>query len=485
MSPRVRSIKKITPRVWIPPNFTALFKIEVVRSDGVTTDDITDLILGGRLTDGVNETIGDFDFTLDNSAEDFTNVWTGNEIINIYIDYATTATTKRFRGRLEKVSYPNNNVRIKGRTESHKMLDLTVTKSGNNVETSVVLSELIDTYIPSFTKNNINVSTKNYTFNWYQKPFWEAAQELANASGFSIYVDVNLDVHYFESGSVNNTTEAVVHESNLLEVGDFAQDQSLVKNRIIVYGSETDGIPLIATSEDTTSISSLGIKELIVEDNNIITFNQAQERADFELSLAKDPPIVGEIKSMGLATIQPGENIQISASLSNLDPKFYKIISYTNNFDGFMTTTLKIEKEPRKIYHIIKDRISKEQTIKERPNPNEMRFTYLDPFDSSSGDHTNTVIVDGVIKTDGSSSGTWISDIIALSSNATAGEIRVVGNTISGTVFSVSTDSGVTFQTMSIDTAVNFSPPGQNLKIKIELNSSETQIQSIGLLYKK
>ena len=40
--PAVRSLKTITPKVWIPPIYTANFKVTVERSDG-TIDDITDI----------------------------------------------------------------------------------------------------------------------------------------------------------------------------------------------------------------------------------------------------------------------------------------------------------------------------------------------------------------------------------------------------------------------------------------------------------
>ena len=104
-------------------------------------------------------------------------------------------------------------------------------------------------------------------------------QDLCHSASFDAYIDSSLDCHYFESGTVDNSTEAVVHDSNLIEVGDFAQDFSLIKNRIIVYGAEIEGLPLIKTAEDSDSISDNGVKELIIQDTNIRTETQCQERA--------------------------------------------------------------------------------------------------------------------------------------------------------------------------------------------------------------
>lgn len=480
----VRSMKKIPVRAWVPPTYSPLYKLEVIRGDE-TVDDITDSIYNAEIVDGVTDTIGNFEIEVDNGDESRTGIWTGNEVFNFYCDYATTATTKRFRGRVEKVSYQDFKIKLVGRAESVRLLDITVTQSYENIETSVVLKNIFDIYATDFTQTNINTSTTSVTFNWYQKPFWECVQDLCRSAGFDAYIDSSLDCHYFESGTVDNSTEAIVHDSNLLEVGDFAQDYSLIKNRIIVYGAEVEGIPLIKTAEDIVSIKLNEVKELIIQDTNITTETQCQERADFELSISKDPPVVGDVSSIGLATIQPGERVRISASGSNLPPKFYKILSYKHKIEGFMKTTVRIEKEPRKVYHILRDNISKGQKLIEMPNPNEMRNSWNFDYNTDVGTHSSTEIIDGVLKTDGSASGTWISDLNTLSSNAKVVELRVNGESLPGTLYSISVDNGVSFQSLTLNTALTLSPPGLSLKLKVIFASTSTQINSLGLLYKQ
>jgi len=484
MATKIVSGRRVPTWVWVPPTYAPLYKLEIVRNDG-TEDDITDYIYSAEIVDGVTDTIGNFEIEIDNSDESRTGIWTGNEVFNFYCDYATSATTKRFRGRIEKVSYQDYKIKVIGRAESVKLLNVTVTQSYEGEETSVVLKDLFDKYATDFTYSNVNTSTTNVTFNWYQKPFWECVQDLCHSAGFDAYIDSSLDCHYFESGTVDNSTEAVVHESNLIEVGDFANDYSLIKNRVIVYGAEIEDMPLFKTAEDSDSISENGVKELIIKDTNITTETQCQERADYELSLSKDPPLVGDVSSIGLATIQPGERIRISAPNSNLPPSFYKIISYKHKIEGFMQTTLTIEKEPKKVYHVIKETISQGQKLTETPNPNEMRYSWLFDFNSDSGTHSSTEITGGVLKTDGSASGTWISDTNAIGENVTVVELRAKGESLPGTNYYVSSDGGITYQSISLNTALTLSPPGQNLKIKIELNSADTQIDAISLLYKK
>jgi len=481
----VRSLRRIPVFVWIPPIYSALHKIEITRNEGNITDDITDIIYEGEITDGATDTIGNFSFKVDNSSEAYTGVWTGNEILNVYIDYATSATSLRFRGRIEKVSYQDTNIIIKGRSESSKLLDIAVTKSYSNIETSIILKDLFDAYGTDFTYNNTGTSTTNITVNWYQKPFWECVLELCNAAGFDCYIDSSLDCHYFESGSIDNTTECVVHESNIFEVGDFAYDYSLIKNRVIVYGAKQEEIPVISTSENTTSQTDYGIKELIINDSSITTTTQAQERADYELAISKDPPLVGEVTSLGLATIQPGERIRISAPLSNLSPGYYKILAYKHKINGLLKTILTIEKEPKKIYHLMKDRITKEEKLSERENPNEMKYSWINTFDSDSGSHSDTEISEGRLKLQsGKSTGSWISDKMTISSDATGCELRAKGEALPGTQYFVSTDDGNIWQPVDLNIEKVPSPTGRDLKIKITLNSSSTQLDSIGLLYK-
>lgn len=486
MSPatRIRSGRRIPSYVWVPPTNQALYKLEVIRSDG-TVDDITADIFKAEIQDGVTDTIGNFSAEVNNGDESRTGIWSGNETFNFYCDYATSATTKRFSGKIEKVSYQDHKIKIEGRSHSARLLDITVTKEYSSTETSAIIKDLFDSYATDFTYNNVNTSTTNVTTNFYQKPFWEALQELSRSAGFEVYVDYNKDCHYFTSGSVNNTTEAIVHTANLIEVGDFAHDYSLIKNRVIVYGAEVEGIQLVKTAQDSASISSNGVKELIIQDGNIVTESLCQEKADSELAKSKDPPLVGDVSSIGLATIQPGEKIRISAPSSNLPPNFYKIISYKHKIEGFMKTTVTIEKEPRKIYHVMRDTISKGQKLSETPNPNEMRYTVLYTFDSDSGTHSSTQITDGVLKTDGSSTGTWISDTTTAQDGVTAIELRVTGDALSGTTYQISTDGGATYTTIpSLKTQVTGFAPGTSIKLKIVLNSASTQIKSAGILYK-
>ncbi len=489
MSPvrNIQSIGRTKPipvHIWIPPTYDALYKVEVIRSDE-TVDDITKEIIEGEVFDGATETIGNFTFTIINSDESKTGIWTGNEIVYLYMDYATSAVTKRFRGRIEKVSYPGNVIKITGRSESVKLTNITITKIYENIETSVILKELFDEYATDFTYNNVNTSTTNVTVNWYQKPFWECVKELCSNAGFDCYIDSDLDCHYFKSGTVKNITEAVVHNSNLLEIEDFADDLSVIKNKVIVYGVEIKGLPLIKTAKDDNSINTYGRKELIINDTNITTELQCQERADYELALGLNPKRVGEVTSIGLATIQPGEQIRISAPESNLPPAFYKIISYQHKFSGFHTTTLTLEKSAQKISTIVKERMVIEKELVKIPNPFEMEYSWNFDFLTDSGTHTNTEIRDGVLKVvSGQSSGTWTSDLLELDNWLAKVESRINGSGLARTKIWVSVDGGATFiQLGGPGSRDETFASGRNIKMRVDLAQSNSEVNGLALLY--
>ena len=482
--PTVRNLTRITPVVWIPPMFTTIYKLTVERDDG-TIDDITDLIHMCEIEDGVTETIGRFEFEMWDPNETYVNAWKNNNIVRYYSDYGTSADTLRFRGRMEKISRTGMKLKITGRNEALFYIDLTVTKQYVNQACNDILLDLISSYSTGYTTTNIESSVETLTVNWYQKPFWEAVQELCTAANFDAYIDKDKDWHFFEHGSRSNGDEAIVHESNMIEISDFANDLTQVRNRIIVYGAEQEGIQIIYTAEDTGSQASYGIKEEIVNDQNVTSYDQAKELGDFRLNVLKNPPVVGEIKGILLASIQPGQKIHLSSPEDNIDPQLYEIISYKHDLIGY-TTTVRVSKEPRKISHIFKQLFEaghkKEQTY---ANPNEMRYSYNFLFEEDSGTHTSTEITDGVLKLQtGQSSGNWVSVDRTTTSNVSQCYLIMTGETLTGATVQVSGDNGINYQTIVNRGSVTLTNTGTNLVVKVIFSDANTQIQSLAIQYK-
>ncbi len=60
--------------------------------------------------------------------------------------------------------------------------------------------------------------------------------------------------------------------------------------------------------------------------------------------------------------------------------------------------------------------------------------------------------------------------------------IKVIGDNLSGTEYFISTDNGETYQQVSLETKTGITA-GNQLRLKIELNSASTLIDSVAVLY--
>lgn len=480
----VRGARRRSIRTWIPPSTTAAYAITVERKDG-TIDTITSLISSVKVEDHVTESIGNFSFHIYDPGETYTNAWTGAEIFRFYKDYAATATTLRFRGRIEKVSKQGNKLKCTGRSESLKYMNLTVSKAYAGVECSVILKDMIDNSgVTGFTYTNINTSSVSLTVNWTEKPFWEAVQELCTATGFDAYVDSALDWHFFESGSVINTTEGVVHGYNLIEVEDFAVDQTLIRNKIVIYGAVIDGVQIIYTAQDTDSIATYGIKEEIINDENVTSYEQAVELGDYTLAEKLDPPEVGAVKSILLSSLQPGEKIRVSSPANKLPPGDYFTSGYEDEISleaGKYFTKVYLNKEPRTVSHILKDRVEAENKAKNASiNPFGMGNAYTFLFDEDVGTHSGTAITNGIL----SGIGTWISSNRGLTSDMNEAYLILIGTVLSGATVSVSNDNGISYEALSDKEKITLTDSGPNVRIKVVITDATTEIDSLSLMYK-
>lgn len=479
--------------IWIPPTFGSVYKVEIV-SSGVAYD-ITDVIISGEYSDGVTETIGNFNIKFDNSGQDYTSLFSLYDSLNIYMDYSATATTKRFVGRIERISKSESNVVIIGKSMAAVYIGKNITYSATNTARSTILSGIITKYFNSsgsaytgsdLTVTNLESDTGVMTVNYVDKPFMEVVEEICFAGSRDSYIDINGDFHYFASNSRQNTTEAVVHEYNLITTGDFSPDAQGIYNKVKVYGATVGNIPLLYTSEDSASQGIYGVKELKITDTSITSLTQAQFRADYELSINKDPLTIGETTSLGLPTIQPGQQVRISDPLNGLNPGYYTIQKYTHKFsnDEPFQTILTVKKERSSIPKILKKRIKFETGVTGGDNINDLDYSYLFDFSSDIGTHNGTEISINTSTGNGeltwtAINGTWSSPIVRLPSNITSIEPRIEG--VSGTVsIKISIDNGSFSEFVSGITTV---PSGKDVQIQLTSVTTDPVITSVGFLY--
>lgn len=484
----IGSRKPIPIHVWIPPKYGPIMKVLV--NDGTTDYDITNKIIEGEYTDGVTETIGNFSFKMDNSDETYTNTFSLYNQIKIYLDYGTTATTLRFVGLIERASKSDSNLILSGRGPSAKVVGKNITYSTTNKARSTILSEIISANFSTIlTTNNLETDSDTLTVNYFEKPFWEVIEEICFIGGRNAYIDKDFDFNYFVSNSRTNTTEAIVHTYNLISTGDFSQDGTSIYNSVRVYGNETEGLPLIYTSSDSSSQDNYEVKNLKINDNSVTTTSQAKSRADYELAQNKDPPTIGTVISLGLPTLLPGEQLRISDPLNGLNPSYYLVQKFTHKFsiDKPFITEVTIQKERTSIPTILKKSIKIESELMKNINANNLDYSYIWDFNSESGTHSSTQIEvndstgKGILKTTGGATGTWESDLLGLDSNISAVELRIAGQKTEGTQLFISVDGGTTYNPiLSGDTTIT---AGKDIKLKVVINSASTEIKAISLLY--
>ena len=485
----IKNLKTKKVFAWKPPNTTAKYKITVTRSDG-TVDDISNLATECVVEDNVTESIGSFSFKIWDPTELYANIWVGNEVFLYYKDYAATATTLRFRGRIEKPSKVGNRLNCKGRSESFRLINLKVNKSYSAATGDTIIKDLFTTYAPEITTTNVVATTEILTIDFYEKDFWECIQEVCRGTACDAYVDSALDCHYFTVGAIVNNGEAIIHDYNMMEISDFTPDLTLIRNKIRVYGATQEGIQPMATAEQKTGVygtsGSFPTKIELINDDSIVTTQQAQIVADYELSQRKNPPTIGEVKGLLLATIQPGEQINLSSPSDKISPGLYTTTGYKDelNIDKGFYTTVYVNKEPRKVSHVIKERVQSENKLKSTStNPEGLDSTVTFLFNVDVGSHTTTEIVDGVLKPTGAT-GTWLSSNTTLTSSLNKIYLVMNGETLTDVTVSVSGDNGNNYEAISNRSSITMSTAkGNNIKIKVEFASANPQITSLQVLY--
>ena len=199
-------------------------------------------------------------------------------------------------------------------------------------------------------------------------------------------------------------------------------------------------------------------------------------------------PNVGSVTSLLLPTLSPGEKLNMAIPMDNIAPDKYNINSFTHKFPD-LTTELVIQKRKLDIPKIIKKNIVSQKKYEEQDNPYDLDISRIITFETDSGTHSNTIINEGYLKVvGGQNSGQWISDNYSLSSDVKSiafkmtGDklVRQYGATTSNLWYSF--NGGTTWRILHYGEGLNV-PTGRDLKIRIDLNSSEAQVKAIGFMY--
>ncbi|KKM50800.1 hypothetical protein LCGC14_1555840 [marine sediment metagenome] len=465
--------------MWLPREATPQNDIKV---DSVS---VKTKIWSAECTRAIAPEIGFFKILLDNNNEEFSEVYSGGETVEFFIDL-TDGTTRRFKGEIDTIKNKYDTgkgftLELAGNHVSGGLLNITVTESFTGDTTvSDILDALNSTYLSGYTVNyTATDTTTKPTINWNNKPFWECITDLIKLISADAYVNDSLQINVFNKKSIINNNEAIVWNDTMISTEGLGTQSLTTRNKIIVYG-EAGALPVISTSEDSISQSSFGTKEQVIFDSKITTEAMADELSAAELFIQKTPETEGKANAFILPSLLPGDMIWISNPVFKIQGQ-YKIYKYTHKFPSERTECF--IQTSREIPHIFKKRIENELALQTVTNPFKMTSSWNFVFDDETEITTkdsNVEITGGLIKLNEGVQGTFTATKL-VTSNVTNVHLKVIGSLLVGTIYKFSTDGGENIVDLSPETEITV-PAGKNLWLKVEFNSVSSEINSLVVL---
>lgn len=485
----------------LPPVSSAIMKI-VVSSDSGDID-ISNLIISGNFNVGVTSTIGDFEVTFLDPLKTNYNLINLFDDVYIYGDYGTDATTKRFRFKVENKGFLDYKTVLSGRgigmILAEKSIIYQSLDAGGDLTSkskSTIITEILQDNFPEITDfSQIETDTTSLQVNYYEIPFFNIIEELCGKDKY-FYLDKDLVPHYFTKGSKINTTEAVV-EDNLVTMNDNSDNGEEIYSRVRVYGESEGGIPVIATKDlGTTNTGGIN-KDYIINNSSVTSTTQATELVTSESSNLENSTRIGDIVSLFLPSLLPGESIFVGLPDYDLDPSYYNIKEFSINIDNegdyTYVTSFTIEKKRVTSSGITKGIVQNQSAMTENRNPYDLDFSRIITFDTDTGTHSGTEINEDHLKVSpGGSIGTWISPVYTLDNNVSEIELRWFGDLLIGDYSTTtsqmwfSLNGGETWQLyfFGIGSYSGTIPTGKDLMVKVVLNKSDARVKRIGVYYK-
>lgn len=490
----VVNLKQDEVIIWFPKKLNTHYKILV------NSIDVTENNLKCEFSMIATEGVGDFTILLDNSNRIYS--FSADDVIEVYIDNSS-ATTLVFKGKLENIKKKLSNgsqLELSGWHVASDIVNVTVTKTYANENVSTIVTELFNTYLPNYTTTNVTAIAKTFTQSWEHVYLLDCLIDICNATDTDFYIDNDLDVHFFAKESINNDIEAILERDTLIKEDGLSDTQEQLKTKIVVYGDTVDDIPIIYTKKDLTVTL---YREKIIKDDNIKSIAEAKERAESEYTILHNPITQGKATCFGLSQLNPGEMVYVDIPTQDILAR-YRVAKITHiigaNVDLFYKCDVYLDKEPKALQHLFKDRIKIERETQRSVNSNQMSYSYILPFDASSEADTlsNTAISDGRLKLT-SSTGNMVSVKHESPNTITDIEIRVSGNDhiVAETLnIEVSCDNGVSWTTISnvgikgysgTKQTIATAKQGKKLKIKITLTEDATyttpELETVAVLY--
>jgi len=472
--------------VWIPPDRTN-------ESWNCTINgiEVNDFILNGTFSHGLISEELVCEIELDNSGEDFTNLFTYRNEIIFKMDF-TEGTIIQFKGEIEelnnKLEGGSYKIKIKGGHYTSQLLDVMVTEEFTDGTLSNIRKALIDEYLTGFTYNNIETNNTTATIKFVNKPLLDCLIQLDILGDEDTYIDFDKDFHTFKKNSKNNDDEALTEDDTMFELTGLSSDSADVRNKIQVIG-EAGELPVIYTSTDSFSQTTYRAKEKIITDTSIIGEDQAQEIGDAEKNSLKNPPTTGSAICYFMPKLVPGYLTYVISNPHKIHAR-YRPVKFTFKVP-FKKTEIFFNEE-KSVSKLFKDRIKKDMEQETNINPHKMTHSFN--FGSATGFLTNKVdfsasnaveIIEGNLKLiAGNESGNMISIIKNTPIIVNSVHLLIKGENINNITYYINADGTNNWQSVSLNALETAIIKGTKLRLRIKLTDATTRISSIVLLYK-
>jgi hypothetical protein len=472
--------------IWIPRNYTPKTSIKITH--GSTETDISDRVIDGKFVKIATSGIGNFKIRMINASGTYTDMFEYGDTVKFYGDY-TDGTTLKFYGRIdfikEVINYDGKFLDMEGRHIAYPVMETIVNKSYIDKTIDYMLKDIIDEYLSGlgFTYTNVETFSNTFSKTFSNLTVWDCVKELCLLDLADCYIDDDKDFHMFTMNTVLNSDDAIVEGNTLITFNDFGKDDSIRRDKIIVYGQDENGLPIISQSGD-------GDRMIIINNANINTDDEAKNLADAKLEELNAYKIHGTCMCYGMPYIIEGENLWVSIPRSEIHG-IYKVSTITHTIKRkFWTTECLIESLQASIGNILASRISAEKELYKASNINDMRNSYSFSFSDSTNisSLSGMEISGGNLKlSSGYSEGEMITENKTSSVNITKVELKYYGKDLGNTNFYVTVDGGLNYEQIYRDTLKELSFSGKVLNIKIEMSSDalnvNPEIDSMSLLY--
>jgi len=467
--------------VYIPKNYTDNYQYKVTLND----TDITDKVILCKYTKAATISTGEFDVSVIYEKDIDYNI---GDIIKIYHGFGSYEL--KFVGKVEKIErvFKTDDfiLRLSGRHISKELLEITISKEYSGEEASNILKDIVDTFLSDlgYTYTDVENSGVNVSIVWSNASAWEAFKDLCVLANMDIYVDENRNIHFFKQGSRLCQTEAVVEHDNLINVPRLTNDGADTRNRIIVYGEDDEGLPIIYTAESDSN----DIREDVFINRNINNFAIAQDVASGVYEQNSTYKDRGNLKCFLLHDLNPGDMLWVSIPSQEIHRKYivrkftHDVIELTTTFE--LKDSIGLPDELKKIKEI-------EFSSGKLLNPYKFKYTLNLTFDDESelSSKDNIVLANGAAKlSDPSRTGSFTSTVRNTNENVTEVYLMLKGKDLENSQFYVSATGGTAKERINPNEKYTLEHSGSNLVIEVRLvptdSSPNPQIDSLALLYK-